>query len=209
MMNKGKFITFEGGEGSGKTTQSKMFCQYLSKNNIEYILTREVGGTIEAEQIREIVVHADLLPISELLLIMAARAEHINKVILPALKLGKWVVCDRFIDSTAAYQGNNVTINKVYELHNNILNNFMPDITFFIDIDPDIALQRALTRGENNKFEYKGLDFHKQVYQNFVNISENYSSRVKVINGLEDVNDIHCLIKEQIDALLNKESSRT
>lgn len=111
-----KFITFEGGEGSGKSTQSKMLYDYLESKNVNVLLTREVGGTLEAEKIRDILLHSHLLPMTELMLVMAARFEHMSKIIIPALKQGIWVICDRFIDSTAAYQGINsdIGIDKIF-----------------------------------------------------------------------------------------------
>lgn len=118
-----KFITFEGGEGSGKSTQSKLLHKYLNENNISSVWTREIGGTIVAEDIRRIVVDFDLLAKSELLLVMAARYEHINKVILPALMSNKWVICDRFVDSSAAYQAvlSGFSISEIYKLHDDIM----------------------------------------------------------------------------------------
>ncbi|MDA9163874.1 dTMP kinase, partial [Rickettsiaceae bacterium] len=117
--NRPKFITFEGGEGSGKSTQSKMLHQYLLSKNIKAIHTREVGGTVEAEKIRDLLVYSELLSMSELMLVMAARYEHINKVIIPALLEGSWVICDRFVDSTACYQSGDsgLSMDDIYELH--------------------------------------------------------------------------------------------
>ncbi|CAF0735824.1 unnamed protein product [Didymodactylos carnosus] len=106
---RGKFITFEGGEGSGKSTQSNMLYQYLLSRNILVDLTREVGGTLSAEKMREVLIYQDLLPMSELLQIMAARYEHVHKRIIPKLNAGTWVICDRFIDSTACYQGSYIS----------------------------------------------------------------------------------------------------
>lgn len=188
------FITFEGGEGSGKSTQSKMLYEYLKGKKVEVILTREVGGTPEAEKIRNVLLHSDLLPIAEVMLVMAARLEHINKVILPALNKGIWVICDRFIDSTAAYQGQNseVGVEKVYEMHKSIIGKIMPDITFFIDLQPMIALKRARTRGDNNKFEDKDFQFHESVYKEFQNISKKFKDRVITIKSLEySAEEIH------------------
>ena len=177
---KAKFITFEGCEGSGKSTQSKMLYEYLESKHIRTILTREIGGTLEAEKIRNILLHSNLLPTSELMLVMAARFEHLHKLIIPALNKNTWVICDRFIDSTAAYQGQyiDIGIDKIYELHRNLISTIIPDITFFIDVKPEIALERAKNRGDTNKFEDKDFGFHKSVYAGFKKISKNFKDRV-------------------------------
>jgi len=192
--DKAKFITFEGLEGSGKSTQVKMLYDYLRSKNIKTILTREIGGVKSSEAIRDIVVNRELLPMSELMLVMAARYEHIQKLILPKLLEGYTVICDRFIDSTACYQGidQGVGIEKVYRLHRELMFNLMPDTTFFIDIKPEVALSRALSRNDNNKFEQKSLEFHNRVYQGFHGILKKFPSRIiKIdVNNL-NIQDVH------------------
>jgi dTMP kinase len=178
---KAKFITFEGGEGSGKSTQSKMLYEYLLSKHIKVIHTREVGGTVEAEKIRQLLLYSELLPMSELMLVMAARYEHVNKVILPALNNDIWVICDRFVDSTACYQRQQpfIGINKVYELHQEIITDgIMPDITFFLDIPPELALERTIGREDNNKFEDKKLEFHQKIYNEFQTIAQRFMNRI-------------------------------
>lgn len=224
-LSKPQFITFEGGEGCGKSTQSKLLHEYLLSKNIKAIHTREIGGTLEAEKIRHLIIYSDLEVISELMLIMAARYEHISKVIIPSLLDGSWVICDRFIDSTACYQSDNsnLTMSDIYDLHENLMrytpksqsgyfsndnqqeidNHFnkgiIPDITFFMDVDPKIGLNRANSRGDINKFEYKNLDFHNQVYQKFKRIAAMHKDRIITINtGNKDIDEIHELIKNSI-----------
>ena len=181
-----KFITFEGVEGCGKSTQSKMLYDYLVERNMPAILTREIGGTSVAEDIRKIVLHSDLLPMSELLLVMAARCEHINKLILPSIKNNLWVICDRFIDSTACYQGMSpdIGVEKVFQLHRDICNDIMPDTTIFIDVPPSYALVQALARGDNNKFEEKDSAFHNRVYSSFQSLASRFSNRIHAIPAL-------------------------
>lgn len=176
----GKFITFEGGEGSGKSTQSKMLYDHLNDKNVKVLLTREVGGTSEAEKIRDILLHSHLLPMTEIMLVMAARFEHLNKIIIPALKQGTWVICDRFVDSTAAYQGMNsdIGIDRIFAMHDEILGGLLPDTTFFIDLAPTVALTRAKSRGDNNKFEDKDIKFHNSVHEGFIEISKKFKNRV-------------------------------
>ncbi|KAJ6644964.1 Thymidylate kinase, partial [Pseudolycoriella hygida] len=220
----GKFITFEGGEGCGKSTQSNMLYQYLLSKNIPVDLTREVGGTAAAEKMREILIHQELLPKSELLQIMAARYEHVHKRIIPKLNSGSWVICDRFIDSTAAYQGqytsNNledkqlkdskfdrfqtrecasskVNIDLIYELHTSLISPIMPDYTFWIDLKPQIALSRAAARGNNDKFEDQNIDFHQQVHAKFQYISSQFLDRIVRI-------PIFTLSQEEIHAMIVK-----
>lgn len=191
------FITFEGCEGSGKSTQAAMLCEYLSSRNIPFIKTREIGGTVEAEKIREILLYSDILPMSELLLAVAARFEHVNKVIIPALKEGKWVVCDRFVDSTAVYQGfaQNLGLDFIYELHDKIMNSILPDITFFMDIPPEIGIPRTLNREGNNKFEDKDIEFHKTIYNGFKLVSEKFKDRIVKIDSIDlDIEQIHKII---------------
>jgi dTMP kinase len=194
---KPKFITFEGCEGVGKSTQVSMLVDYLQSKNIKAISTREIGGTKEGEAIRDLMLHSDgFYNLSELLLIMAARYQHIKNVIKPALENGHWVVCDRFIDSTACYQSvDDDNIDKIYEIHQKIygIDHIMPDMTFFLNIDLEAGLSRALARKNNNKFEEKSLEFHKKVYNNFKTIRDSFPKRVYNIdcNVVENQSAIH------------------
>jgi len=198
------FITFEGGEGSGKTTQSHMLFEKLLSKDYKVIHTREMGGTQEAEKIRDIMLHSDILPISELFLVMAARYEHISKLILPSLEAGQMVICDRFVDSTACYQGQHeeIGMDLVYNLHKEIIGNLMPDITFFIDLPPTVALPRTFGRNDNNKFEDRNLKFHQKVYEGFQSLAQRFPERIITIKA-ENLNpeEVH---KKIIDIVLDK-----
>ncbi len=201
--NKPLFITFEGVEGSGKSTQSVMLYEYLLSKNIKVVKTREIGGTIEAEKIRELIVHSELYPMTELMLVMAARYEHINKVIIPAIENGSWVICDRYVDSTASYQAEDsgLSIEDIYEIHDRLMRGtksgydkfgLMPNITFFMDIPPDIAVARAIVRGDVNKFDKRNIVFHKKVYDRYQRIIDLYKSRFVSINCVgKDSTKIH------------------
>jgi dTMP kinase len=182
----GKFITFEGGEGCGKSTQSRILYEYLLSKNIPAILTREIGGTEIAEKMRDILVHEELVPMSELLQVMAARYDHIHKKILPMLQQNYTVICDRFIDSTACYQGlyPEIGIDLVYDLHKALMSNIMPDITFFINVEPGIALQRINSRDANNNFDLKSLDFHQKIHQGFKELAQRFPERIIAIDAL-------------------------
>ena len=187
--NNPKFITFEGGEGSGKSTQSRKLYEYLALKGIKVIHTREVGGTKEAEEIRTLLIHQHLYHVSELMLVMAARYEHINKLIVPALRDGYTVICDRFVDSTACYQtGGHLTIEDIFDLHNKLMRAsddhrvVMPDVTFFMDLEPQIGIKRSFQTGDVNKFEDKNMNFHQAVYERFKLIASMYIDRIKTIN---------------------------
>lgn len=200
-LGQGKFITFEGGEGIGKSTQSQMLYEYLKSQNTPVILTREVGGTAVAEKMREILVHEELLPMSELLQAMAARYDHMVRKIIPALQEGHIVICDRFIDSTACYQGLELEngIDLVYNLHKTLMPSLMPDITFFIDVEPEIAIERIKSRGRKTKFDTKGLDFYKENYHCFKELSNRFPERIKTIKALDlDPTKVHELIKRHL-----------
>lgn len=222
-LSKPQFITFEGGEGCGKSTQSKLLYEYLLSKNIPAIHTREIGGTVEAEKIRHLIIYSELKPMSELMLVMAARYEHINKVIIPSLLEGKWVICDRFIDSTACYQSDESGLNleDIYELHETLMTykpeefdkiskskrdaykfstkGIMPDITFFMDVSPDIGLNRATERGDANKFEAKKLDFHNKVYQKFKTAASLHNERIVSIDaGDKQIDEIQQFIRGSI-----------
>ncbi len=180
-----KFITFEGGEGSGKTTQSKRLFEYLKSQNIKCIWTREPGGTPIAEKIREIIIHNEADHMTELLLIMAARKEHLDKVILPALNDGVTVICDRFIDSTLCYQGFYVGHEKVLELNKLCVGDIYPDLTFFIDVPVAEGLKRAGSRGENNKFEDKDISEHERIRGCFLDLVKTFPKRIVLIDGMQ------------------------
>ncbi|AFB29337.1 dTMP kinase [Rickettsia rickettsii] len=200
-LKQGKFITFEGGEGIGKSTQSQMLYEYLQSQNTPVILTREVGGTIVAEKMREILVHEALLPMSELLQAMAARYDHMARKIIPALQEGHIVICDRFIDSTVCYQGLELEngIDLVYNLHKTLMPSLMPDITFFIDVEPDTAIKRVNSRNMNNKFDIRGIDFYKKIYSSFKELSNRFPERIKTIKA-SDLSplEVHELIKKHL-----------
>ncbi|MGI4753361.1 MAG: dTMP kinase [Janthinobacterium lividum] len=203
-LKQGTFITFEGGEGIGKSTQCQMLYEYLKSQNIPVILTREVGGTNVAEKMREILVHTDLLPMSELLQAMAARYDHMVKKIIPALQAGKIVICDRFIDSTACYQGLELEngIELVYNLHKDLMPPLMPDITFFIDVESSIAIERVNSRHMNSKFDVRGLDFYNKIYDCFKGLSKKFPERIVTIKA-SDLNptQVHELIKKHLNLI--------
>ena len=190
---RGFFITFEGPEGAGKSSQIKMLAQHLDARGYEVIMTREPGGTSLAEKLRNIVKSHQgpetLHDKTELLLMEAARSQHVSEVISPALADGKIVLCDRFYDSTTAYQGAARGLDKQCI---DILNAFAvgechPDLTFLLDISPERGFARAEKRQETmgcvDRFEEAGIDFHRKVRQGFLNIAADDPQRVKTIDA--------------------------
>jgi len=195
-MKKYKFITFEGVEGCGKSTQSKLLANLLSKKNIANILTREPGGTETAEEIRKILVNGDVAKLdgtTETLLNFAARRDHIEKLIKPAMEKGSIVISDRFSDSTIAYQGygHKVDLATIKSIQENSIGNFKPDITFLIDVEIESTTKRIANRPENNRYEAMDLYFHKRVQRGFDEISKNDSHRFRIINGNRSIEAIH------------------
>ncbi len=184
MLNK-RFITFEGGEGSGKSTQIRLFKKKLSKiGNV--ILTREPGGTKESELIRKILVKGKETKFSdevEILLLYAARKDHLDKVIIPNLKKKNYVLCDRYIDSTFAYQakGKHSNLKLIRLLNKSITGNFLPSLTFYLDIDPSKGVRRS-KRSSNKelRFENMPLSYHRQIRQNFLKLSKKHKRIVKI-----------------------------
>ena len=184
MLNK-RFITFEGGEGSGKSTQIRLFKKKLAKiGNV--ILTREPGGTKESELIRKILVKGKETKFSdevEILLLYAARKDHLDKVIIPNLKKKNYVLCDRYIDSTFAYQakGKHSNLKLIRLLNKSITGNFLPSLTFYLDIDPSKGIRRS-KRSSNKelRFENMPLSYHQQIRQNFLKLSKKHKRIVKI-----------------------------
>lgn len=206
-MNRGIFITIEGVEGVGKSTNIEFIKQYLGNLNIDYLVTREPGGTLLAENIRDLLLSiGDDSPVElcELLLIFSARAQHIEKVIEPALKGGTWVICDRFTDATYAYQGGGRGMNAklISELETMVQGSLRPDLTIILDLDPETGLSRARNRGELDRFEREHVDFFMKVREVYLQIATNYPERCAVINAgneLDEVSrDIELLLKTRL-----------
>tara|TARA_B100000965_G_scaffold182355_1_gene152189 strand:- start:412 stop:1035 length:624 start_codon:yes stop_codon:yes gene_type:complete len=198
VLNK-RFITFEGGEGSGKSTQIKILKNKLSKK-YKVITTREPGGTKEAELIRSLLVKGKSNKWSgttEVLLNFTARKDHVDKIILPNLKNDKWVLCDRFSDSTLAYQGygRNVNKNLIKNLNKLLINNLTPKLTFLFDIDPKIGLGRSKKRINNElRYENMSLSYHKKIRIAYLDIAKKNKKRIKVIDASLDRDSISEII---------------
>ncbi len=174
-LNKGLFITFEGPEASGKSSQILLLSKYLKKNKIPFIISREPGGTDFAEKLRKLILDnkSTINNLEELLLLMAARSNHINEVIIPNLKKGKIVISDRYADSSFVYQGyvNKFGIERAQKLHKELLNNFFPDYTFIFNISPKEIIKRLKQRKIKNKYDKSNLLFHQKVIRGYKKIA--------------------------------------
>jgi dTMP kinase len=193
---RGKFITFEGIEGCGKTTQIKLLDEYLRKKGVKTVLSREPGGTKIGDKIRSILLepeHKEMTPLAELFLYEASRAQHINELIKPAVEAGKVVLCDRFADSSAAYQGAARLLAKelVDELNDIATGEIKPDLTIILDINSEEGLNRALVRGKPDRFEQEKLDFHDRVRNGYLALAKKEPKRFIVIDGEKTVEEIH------------------
>ena len=190
-MNKNfQFISFEGIEGCGKSTQAKKLYEYFLSKQIDCLLTREPGGSLAGEKIRGILFDEEIDKLSaksELLLNFASRIEHVEKVIKPALKSGKVVICDRFVDSTFAYQGSamGIAFEEIEKIQKIAIGEFMPDITFLINVSVDEAFARISARGNNNRYEKLGNEFHQKVYEGFFELAKK-NSRINIVDGTQN-----------------------
>ncbi len=196
-MAHGYFITFEGSECAGKSTHIKLLSKYFLENNIKCVLTREPGGTEIGEGIRSIVKHhAGKNPVAdeaELLLFAASRAQHMREVIIPALQNGEYVICDRFTDSTVAYQGYARGLNMDFI---RTLNRFAtigrsPDLTVILDLTPEESLARRIERNENDRIEAEDISFHSKVRDAFLKIASEEPHRVKIISSAGSIASVH------------------
>jgi dTMP kinase len=195
------FISFEGIDGSGKTTQLKLLETHLRSQKLPVLLAREPGGTEVGESIRQILLHSKtthLTPLSELLLYYASRHQNLHQKILPARNAGHWVLCDRFADASMAYQGygRGIDLAVVESLNKVVIGNHWPDLTVLIDIDPVLSLGRARDRNRNDtvdegRFERESLDFFARVRHGYLEIARKDPGRVRVVSGEQPVETLH------------------
>ncbi|NQU61182.1 MAG: dTMP kinase [Rhodospirillales bacterium] len=205
----GNFITLEGGEGAGKTTQIKLLADGLKTAGIDTVTTREPGGAPAAEVIRSLLVEGDVerwQPMTEALLNYAARLEHVRETIEPALTDGRWVISDRFSDSTVAYQGfgHDLGRAKIERLHELVLGSFEPDLTFVLDLPVDEGLARAENRdgekgAKEDRYERMSQDFHQRLRDGFLDIARRNPERCAVIDATQSPDDV----QKEIRSLIN------
>lgn len=184
---KGRFVTFEGCEGCGKSTQIKLLSAWLSQRGIPHIVTREPGGSDIAEQIRTIILNGKntaMCDECEALLYAAARAQHLSEIVAPALDAGKLVLCDRYVDSSLAYQGyaRGLGMEFVEGINSFAMKDFRPDLTLFLDLSPDAAFERKHGADRGDRMEQLGLAFHRKVYQGYLKLAEAYPDRIAKVD---------------------------
>lgn len=200
----GKFITLEGGEGAGKTTCLKHIEKRIKEDGIDLCVTREPGGTRTGEKIREILLdrgNFDILDDTELMLMFAARSQHLNELILPALVAGTWVLCDRFTDATYAYQGGGrgISQQRIADLEHWVQKGLKPDLTLLLDLPVDVGLERAGKRSTPDRFESEDISFMQRMRSTYLDIASREPERVKVIDSSQALDNV----LSQIDSVLN------
>lgn len=208
-MKRGVFISFEGIEGSGKSTQAKLLKEFLINSGYDVLLTAEPGGTRIGEEIRRLILSLDnknMLPLTELLLYNASRIQHIEEIILPSLKIGFVVITDRFTDSTIAYQGygRKISIDLIIEVDRLINNSLRPDLTILLDLDTKEGLKRNERLNKKDRLELEDLEFHERVRRGYLEIASKEPDRIKVINALESIEVVHSEVKNIVKEFLRK-----
>ncbi len=210
---RGRFITFEGGEGGGKSTQCRLLAAALEQRGIVCRLTREPGGSAGAEEIRSLLVTGDpgrWDSVSETLLLSAARRDHWIKTINPALERGEWVICDRFADSTMAYQGyaHGMDRDAIAMLYALAVGKAEPDLTLILDLPVEEGLKRAFSRGDDeNRYERMGVGFHQALRDGFLAIAARFPQRCVVVSALPSIEEIHAVLWETVAERLLKDRS--
>ena len=189
-MGRGKFITFEGCDGCGKSTQLRLLSQYLTENNVPHIFTREPGGGKISEAIREILLNGKNMEMTdecEALLYAASRVQHLSDRVEPALSEGKLVICDRYVDSSLAYQAyaRGLGLDFITKINAYALKNYLPDVTVFIDLTPEAAFQRKHGADENDRLEKAGMEFHRRVYEGYKAVAAAEPDRVMCVDGMQ------------------------
>lgn len=208
---KGVFITFEGNEGCGKSTQIAMLCDYLKSRKIECVLTREPGGTVLAEKIRALLLDvksgAKIFPKAELLLFESARAQHVDEIIKPALASGKFVISDRFFDSSTAYQGGARGLGEAFVKSANALavGDCIPDLTILLDVPAELGLERARVRdgGYSDRMGSEKLEFYESVRRSFLKIAQDNHERFVLVDGAPAPEKVAQEIRKIVEARFN------
>jgi len=204
----GKFITIEGIEGAGKTTCIQVVTEVTERQGISAIHTREPGGTDLGEDLRNLLLghkHTGMSDDAELLMMFAARAQHIAQKIQPALDVGKWVLCDRFTDATYAYQGygRGIPLEKIASLENWVQGALRPDLTLLMDLPVEVGMERAGKRSAPDRFESEAWDFFERIRKGYLSIAAEQPSRVKVIDASQDLANVQVQVRAAMEAFVN------
>ena len=203
---RGKFISLEGGEGSGKTTAIHFIRQWLDNHNIPYVMTREPGGTPLAEEIRQLILSPrdeTVNDVTELLLVFAARAQHLSEKIQPALEKGTWVISDRFLDSSYVYQGaaRGGDMYMIDQLSKWVVGDNKPDATLLLDVPVEVGQERVIQRQHQDRLDKESLNFHQKVRDGFLERANSNPSRVKVVDASQSLESVQKQIEKQLSAL--------
>ena len=210
------FITLEGIEGSGKTTQIRRLAEFLEDKGVDCVTTRQPGGTLIGENIRSILLdpaNSALEPLAELLLYMADRAQHINELIRPALKNGKTVVCDRYFDATLVYQGfaRGLSIELIGQLHQLLFDDLKPDVTLLLDLSPQVGLERAWQQlnngqrsGDESRFEAEAVAFHEKVRAGYLELARLEPERFRIIDAAQPQNQVFAAMRKIVSSFLKQ-----
>lgn len=207
---QGIFITMEGPDGAGKTTQIELLKDYLNKKGYDVLITRDPGGNAVSEAIREVILNKDFTEMgymTELLLYAAARAQLVKENIKPALSAGKAVIADRFVDSSAVYQGigRGLGIDTVYKVNEFALQGILPDMTFLMDLDAEVGIARKKNQAELDRMERESVDFHKKVVAGYRDLADRYPERILKVDAALQVQEIHDIIVANIEKKLGLE----
>ncbi|MBO8464071.1 MAG: dTMP kinase [Firmicutes bacterium] len=204
---QGILISIEGPDGAGKTTQISLLKQYLEQKGFSCILTREPGGTKISEKIRHLILdkeNSKMGAVTEMLLYSAARAQLVHEVIRPALEEGKVIICDRYVDSSAVYQGiaRNLGVDTVYEVNEYAIQGIWPDLTIHLDLEAEEGIRRKKNQTELDRMELETMDFHKKVCEGYRTLAKRNPDRIKTINAMLSVEEIHEAIKKQLEFVI-------
>ena len=209
-MYKGKFITIEGSEGAGKSTNIQYIQDFLQAKGIDFIATREPGGTPIAEKIRDLLLdkkNTSLYEDAELLLMFAARAQHLNELIIPALEAGKWVISDRFTDATYAYQGGGrgLSMQKIAQLEQWVQGDLRPDATILLDIPVELGMERVRHRGETDRFEEEQMPFFKRIRDSYLKLASDNPQRFHIIDTQPAIEEVYQQLQRVMEQLTKDE----
>lgn len=208
-MKKGFFITVEGTDGSGKTTQINLMKDYIESLGHKVVLTREPGGTSVSEKIRDILLdieNKNISCVAEMLLYASARAQLVSELIKPSIENGKTVICDRFVDSSYVYQGfgRGINLETITAVNNVATDGIRPDITLFFDLSPEIALSRRISSTGADRIEQEKMDFHMKVYQGYKKLANLYPDRIKTIDSNRGIDEIFSDVRQWLDRLFRE-----
>ncbi|MBO6166224.1 MAG: dTMP kinase [Eubacterium sp.] len=208
-MKKGIFITMEGPDGSGKSTQIELLKAYLEEKGYDVLITREPGGTRISEAIRAVILnreYSEMSPVTEMLLYASARAQLISEVVGPALESGKAVISDRFVDSSLVYQGmaRGLGVENVYEVNLRAIGEYMPDVTFLLDLPAEVGIARKKDQKELDRMELESLEFHKAVAEGYRSLHTRFPERIEKIDATLPIEEICGIIKGRVETILSK-----